>query len=44
MNMCVVTFAMVILVRDFGLYAVIFMTMCIYYFRFYRHSRRAILK
>jgi hypothetical protein len=39
MNACVVTaVAMVMLLWDFEPYRVIFMTMCVYNFRFYRHS------
>jgi hypothetical protein len=30
------------LLRDFGPYGIIFFTMCFYYFRFSRHSWRAI--
>jgi hypothetical protein len=38
MNVCVITVAMAILLRDFGPYGIIFMTMYVYYFRFSRHS------
>jgi hypothetical protein len=39
MNVCVViTVAMVILLREFGPYGIIFIAMCVYCFRFDRHS------
>jgi hypothetical protein len=34
----VVTIAMLMLLRDFGSYRIIFMSMCVYYFRYSRHS------
>jgi hypothetical protein len=38
-ELCVViTVAMIMLLRDFGPCGIIFMTMCVYYFRFPRHS------
>jgi hypothetical protein len=33
----VVTVAMVTLLKEFGTYVIIFMVMCVYYFRFSRH-------
>jgi hypothetical protein len=42
MNVCVVTIAMVMLLRDFGPYGIIFMTMYVHYFRFFHHSWQAI--
>jgi hypothetical protein len=43
MNVCVViTIAMVMLLRDFQPYGIIFMTMCVYCFRFSCHSGQAI--
>jgi hypothetical protein len=39
MNVCVViTVAMVMLLRDFGPYGIIFVSMCVYHFTFSRHS------
>jgi hypothetical protein len=38
MNVCVViTVIMVMLLRDFGPYGIIFMIMCVYYFRWSHH-------
>jgi hypothetical protein len=37
--LCVlITIVMVKLLREFGPYGIIFMTMCVYYFRFFHHS------
>jgi hypothetical protein len=38
MNVCAVTVATVVLFGDFGPYGIIFMTECVYYVRFSRHS------
>jgi hypothetical protein len=38
MNVCVITVAIVMLLKDFWSYGIIFMTVCVYYFRFSRRS------
>jgi hypothetical protein len=38
MNVCVMTFAMVMLLRYFRPYGIVFMNVCVYCFRFSRHS------